>query len=300
MVELNKCEVAVYILTHNRPDTIMRAIKSVISQSFKSFKIIVSDNSDNFDTYNLISKIQYSNLEYHHREINECKSAIGHLNYIIKNNTYEYFMMFHDDDEMLPNMVEFLYSKLCSNDNLVAVACNAYLSFNNIKSKKTFRKSKESILCDSANDIIELYSTSDICPFPSYMYRKSKMSDICLNYRHGGKYCDVSFIADLTKVGQIELYPDCEMVYHISKTQDSQSHDFLQYITLINYLNLEYNAKSNLRELRVYNIYNNLKDIQLKTGSVPLNKLALRILGKYSFFNFFLKYFIRLIGVYKK
>ena len=43
-------EICVYILTHNRPDVILRSLNSVREQDYCNLKIIVSDNSDNDET----------------------------------------------------------------------------------------------------------------------------------------------------------------------------------------------------------------------------------------------------------
>ena len=70
----------------------------------------------------------------------ECSSSNAHFNCILETNTSEYFMLFHDDDEMLPNMVSSLYEYLSSHDVVSAVGCNAYLNINgkNTKKEKVF------------------------------------------------------------------------------------------------------------------------------------------------------------------
>ena len=50
---------------------------------------------------------------------------------------YDYFIMFHDDDEMLPNMVQILYESMKADSSIVAVGCNACL---NIYGRLTAKK----------------------------------------------------------------------------------------------------------------------------------------------------------------
>ena len=98
-------EICVYILTHNRPDVILRSLNSVREQDYCNLKIIVSDNSDNDETTELLKDITRKDRRvcYEKRGI-ECSSSNAHFNYILKTNSFEYFMLFHDDDEMLPSM----------------------------------------------------------------------------------------------------------------------------------------------------------------------------------------------------
>ena len=101
---MNK-DVCVYILTHNRPNDILRSLNSVRKQDFPNLKIVVSDNSDNDTTTELLKDLIRSDARINYiRRGKECSSANAHFNYILATNTHEYFMLFHDDDEMLPNM----------------------------------------------------------------------------------------------------------------------------------------------------------------------------------------------------
>ena len=53
---MNK-DVCVYILTHNRPNDILRSLNSVRKQDFPNLKIVVSDNSDNDTTTELLKDL---------------------------------------------------------------------------------------------------------------------------------------------------------------------------------------------------------------------------------------------------
>ena len=53
---MNK-DVCVYILTHNRPNDILRSLNSVRKQDFPNLKIVVSDNSDTDTTTELLKDL---------------------------------------------------------------------------------------------------------------------------------------------------------------------------------------------------------------------------------------------------
>lgn len=295
---MNNSEIAVYILTHNRPDTIMRSLNSVRKQSLRDIKIIVSDNSDNDDTEKLVSTVLKvdSRIEYVHRMEDGCHTGNGHINYILKNNKYDYFIIFHDDDEMLPNMVQLLYTRMVNDSSLVAVGCNAFF---NINGKLTNYKANNIISplkMFSPEEVIKRYVYRKIAPFPSYMYRSSLMkNNEGVVKKRGGKYSDSSFIADLTKQGTLEMLPDCGMVYFVSKFQDSYAHKYSEYLSLINYWVNTYNCKDLLLMARIYNIYNSLKVSLRDDGFVPFKKKIFQIFFKYSPNNYFLKYIVLLL-----
>ena len=90
---MNK-DVCVYILTHNRPNDILRSLNSVRKQDFPNLKIVVSDNSDNDTTTELLKDLIRSDARINYiRRGKECSSANAHFNYILATNIHEYFMM---------------------------------------------------------------------------------------------------------------------------------------------------------------------------------------------------------------
>ena len=69
---MNK-DVCVYILTHNRPNDILRSLNSVRKQDFSNLKIVVSDNSDNDTTTELLKDLIRSDARINYiRRGKEC------------------------------------------------------------------------------------------------------------------------------------------------------------------------------------------------------------------------------------
>ena len=113
-------------MTYNRPDCVINAIESVRKQSFTNFTLIVSDNSTNSLTEELIRKTYiFPDFIYIKRE--PPVGGIEHLNLILSEVTSDFFMIFHDDDVMHMNMIESLYNKIQESESYVAVASNAYI-----------------------------------------------------------------------------------------------------------------------------------------------------------------------------
>ena len=297
---MNK-DVCVYILTHNRPNDILRSLNSVRKQDFPNLKIVVSDNSDNDTTTELLKDLIRSDARINYiRRGKECSSANAHFNYILATNIHEYFMLFHDDDEMLPNMVSVLYEYLSTHDSFSAVGCNAYFNINGKNTKKKMFISKNIQIMEDSESVVKQYAMGNTAPFPSFMYRKSKIIGSKMDWLKGGKYCDCSFISTIANKGGVVYLPQCYMYYFISPSQDSQHHEFFQYLSLIKFLSTQVEDRSILLNMRIFNIYNYLRDLQFKTGNIPYRRKALFLFYKYSLFNFFPKYILRLLKLYTK
>ena len=297
---MNK-DVCVYILTHNRPNDILRSLNSVRRQNFPNLRIVVSDNSDNDTTFKLLKDVIESDKRISYiRRGEECSSSNAHFNCILETNTSEYFMLFHDDDEMLPNMVSSLYEYLSSHDVVSAVGCNAYLNINGKNTKKKKFSSTTIKKMDNSEGVVRQYAINEIAPFPSFMYRKSRIAGIKMDWLKGGKYCDCSSISTIANRGGVVYLPQCYMSYFISPSQDSQHHEFLQYLSLIKFLSTQVEDRNLLLNMRIFNIYNYLRDLQMKTGDIPYKRNAFFIFCKYSLFNFFPKYILRLLKLYTK
>ena len=299
MIGMSK-DVCVYILTHNRPNEVLRSLNSVRRQNFPNLKIVISDNSDNEDTLSLLKNIINNDARISYiRRGEECSSGlVAHFNYILATNTSEYFMLFHDDDEMLPNMVNALYEYLFTHDEISAVGCSGYLNINGKNTKKKMFVSKNIKKMENSGSVVRQYAIGNIAPFPSFMYRRSKIIGAKMDWLKGGKYCDCSFISAIANKGGV--VPQCYMYYFISPSQDSQHHEFIQYLSLIKFFSTQVEDQSLLLDMRIFNIYNYLRDLQLKTGDVPYKKKALFLFYKYSLFNYFPKYILRLLKFYTK
>ena len=286
---MNKETIQVYIMTRNRLDTVTKAIDSVLSQTYPKIELIVSDNSTNNSTYNLLSPY-FGRINY----IRRCptyESGIEHINAIIKEATSDYFMIFHDDDEMLPEMVEALYETIRKED-AVAVASNAWV-VHDYKSKSLYYSRKDSVI-KTTDEMVRRYSECGTAPFPAYMYNKKLIDGLYLDWRHGHKYCDASFIVDLSKRGSISLIGKPLMNCNIHPGQDSQTLDFIGHVSLTNYLLSIVLDRQVVNGLRIYHIYNNAVEDYNKRR-IHFNRRVAAVLFKYSPKDFFPKYIIRLL-----
>lgn len=282
-------DLTVFILTHNRDDLILETVNSILNQTCHDFNIIVSDNSTNNKTYQilkdncLLTKIIYKKrlIEY---------SSIDHINICIKENKSKFFMLFHDDDIMQPMLVEQLYY-IISNTNYSAVACNSYFLRNGKYTKATFFSKYTDIIIKNENDLLIKYYHNRIAPFPAYVYRKSSTLKIT---SEAGKYSDVLMIASNLQYGSIFWYHKPLMYYRLHSSQDSSLFSYYQQQKLIKHYKKNINAIL-LKNMRIMILYCFLK-YRIREGGFC--HLGFRILLKYNFIlsiKLFLNYNIQKI-----
>ena len=92
------CKVSVIIPTYNRAASLLRAINSVLGQSFKDFELIVVDDGSTDDTASIIS--DFSSIIYLKQENKGVSSA---RNLGIANANGQYVAFLDSDDEWLPS-----------------------------------------------------------------------------------------------------------------------------------------------------------------------------------------------------
>lgn len=282
-------DLTVYILTHNRGKLLIDTLNSVINQSCNDYEIIVSDNSSNNDTYDLIR--EYHNVKYIKRE--KEYSSTEHFNLCIEEVKTKYFILFHDDDIMCPNMIEELYNSISEND-YIAVGCNAYLLVNDKKTKKTMLRNKRNKVLHEPSDMVMQYMDNySIVPYPSYIYNKEKIGDLRIKTDYG-KYSDVTWLLNINSKGEVLWLHNVYMYYRIHSGQDSSGFNYYSQQKLLRKY-CKYVSKGNLvvlkyRYLLVY--LNAIRKYQLNRDF----SLELKIL-----FNIrSLKYFTKLLLINMK
>jgi glycosyltransferase involved in cell wall biosynthesis len=251
--------VEVFIATYNRPNFILDTINSIVNQSYENIKVVISDNSSDNLTSDLISSLKLPNNVSYVRRFPSL-DAIDHLNKILDEVSLPFFLMFHDDDFMKSDMINEQMKVMNNFPSAVCVGVNSLILVNGKISKKLFLVNFNSIIQSiSKIDLINRYfSKNKIVPFCGYLYRTSLVSNIRLNVNAGGKYCDASFLISLYHNGEIFFLNKPLMVLRVHEGQDSRSHSYKDYGKLINNFLREGNLlKSSyvIRSARIYNIY---------------------------------------------
>lgn len=114
----NKNNISVIMPAYNCEDTIERAIKSVLNQTFKDFELIIVDDGSTDNTYKLCQSIKDERIKILHQE-NQGPSVARNNGLAIANG--KYIMFIDSDDEYHINALELLYSKISKEKCEIAV-----------------------------------------------------------------------------------------------------------------------------------------------------------------------------------
>lgn len=287
-------DLTVFILTHNRPQLVQTAIESVLKQKPFDFKFVVSDNSDNDETENILKGKSYFNeINYYHTNVN----GADRWHDIFSRVETKYFMVFHDDDEMLPNMINLLYEKITS-ERLYAVGCNAKVYINGKYSHNYIKHNKDITITDF-NSFSEAWYRSSNAPFPSYIYNKECMDVFPFDFP-AGKFSDSVFLGNIVKkMGSIAFLTRPEFIYNIHSGQDSAIYDYLSDYFLYRYYMNNCEGKPRfLKEYKCRILYRLMKN-EFK-NNMTVSNIKAKLLFKYSKIIYLRFMLFRLSKAYKR
>lgn len=138
MSSYNCSRVSVIIPTFRRSDYLVRAIRSVVNQSYKNIEIIVVDDNQGNDVFRSEVKLQisrnFANEALTYIEHSTNKGLPAARNTGIREATGEFIAFLDDDDEWLPEKVEkqmALFKSLPENYGVVSCGWNLIHSVNN-------------------------------------------------------------------------------------------------------------------------------------------------------------------------
>lgn len=223
-------KLAVYVLSRNRQKYLGECVNSILSQDYKKFDLIISDNSSLIQIEDYLNQISnQANVIKRRPNI----SALDHFNIILQEacEKYDYVVLFHDDDIMESNFLSTCLETMARFPQAIASATNARLLYSdNLENKKNgslfFKSNLKHLEIRSPTALIFRYSFPALLgfpPFPSYMYKTEFLRKIRMGEEFGGKYSDVGLLSQLSKKGPILWINDPLMIYRFHGTNDSNS-----------------------------------------------------------------------------
>jgi glycosyltransferase involved in cell wall biosynthesis len=226
----------IYILCHNRPDYARQAISSVLSQTCRTFTLIVSDNSSN-DNVELMVRNKFPNVRYIRRL--PMLEPLEHFNYCIDEVRSEYFCLFHDDDVMSPHFVDVMLKNMYEHPAAIAFGCNAVMEkFDKPEPRTCFRSFRKHELITTPRNLARRYfsrAQSGFAPFPGYVYNRRLVGEQRLPIK-GGKYADVAWLLSIVQMGTIVWVNKPLMTYRLHEGNDGNIESLRDRLRLLGYL----------------------------------------------------------------
>jgi glycosyltransferase involved in cell wall biosynthesis len=206
--------VSVIIPTYKRSDYILRAINSVLNQTYKNIEIIIVDDNESEDEYSRITQkllkelIDSKKIIYVKHNTNKGISAARNTG--IKNSKGEYIAFLDDDDEFISNKTEIQLKIFNNSKNNLGLVYGAYVQIddNNIdKELVIFPKIK--------NNVYPILGLNHIGPPSMVMFTKSAVErtgefDVLLNHKE-----DIDFYYRLSEHYNVSFTNEIVMKYHV-------------------------------------------------------------------------------------
>jgi len=116
--------VSLIIPTYNRPRYLHRAISSTLKQTYKNLEIIIIDDNSKQDILSIINEFQDNRIKYYKNTTN--RGSVYSRNRGLSICTGDYINFLDDDDEILPQKIEFQVAKFKESkvENLGVIICD--------------------------------------------------------------------------------------------------------------------------------------------------------------------------------
>jgi glycosyltransferase involved in cell wall biosynthesis len=196
----------VVLLCRNRPGYAAQTIDSILAQTRKDFRFVLSDNSTDFRMRDLAAS-RYPQVEY--RSWYPGTPLFEHFRNAMALVDTPYFVLFHDDDLMEPRFVEKVLAQFEAHPEAAAVATNG---------RRVDAEGRDwpgpDLLTDAAPvtvvtaslELAERHLAVDlggVAPFCSYVYHRERIRGLCPDFSVCGYYCDTIFLFDVLERGPL-------------------------------------------------------------------------------------------------
>ncbi len=226
----------VYVLTYNRADLLPETIDSILKQTYPEFSLYILDNCSTDHTAEAVAAIRDERIHYIRQEKNI--GGVGNTNFAFDHCDADYFVLFHDDDLMLPDFLEKELSVLENEPQVTAVGANAE-KFGAVSVARVFDLNENEKEYYSGEAYIRRYlRTGNTLVYPSVMYRASFIREHSIRARTEPGPCgDIIVLADIERNGgTLCQLGEVLMEYRVHENQDSSRNYLMMHIQLYEYL----------------------------------------------------------------
>lgn len=239
-------KVTIALLTFNRPEYLKLAIEAVLTQTFKDYELIIMDNGSDPETYNTIKPYINQKIRYHRNPINN--REYGNLPFVIANG--KYLIITHDDDIMMPAMLEKEVNILDSYPDVAVVGCGLININTNGDILKNNNTSRGIRLFEKYQFIQYYLETGRTLPCPTVLMRLDFLRKHNLKYDiSAGPAVDVFLWFNINLLPhKLCLIEEPLYFYRIHPSQDGK----------VNQIDMEFSLFDSLNKLLIKHRLNNL------------------------------------------
>ena len=256
-IETHKSILTVFVVTYNRADYLKLTLQSILEQTYKDFCLVVLDNASTDNTEELVNNIIDERLVYLRQDKNV--GGPNNINTALKMAITPYFIIFHDDDLMLPDFIEKNLVIIQKYDFDILSSFAKHIDENG-KLLDYYRQTNEIPISFSGTGYFESFFTVSpnaiYCPSVVYKNDFIKKNKLFFDYDKAGPACDIYLYLEIERLGgKIGILPLELFLYRRHSNQDSSVNNSFIQIQLLNCL---------LNNQYYYSLINNNKNIAFK------------------------------------
>ena len=238
--------VSIGLPVYNGEDFLKYALDSLLSQTFRDFELIISDNASTDNTPKICQEYVLRDKRIRYIRQNNNMGALWNFNFVLKQSNKEYFIWVSSDDKLHPEFLEKNIDILEKNKNVVCSIGDVIYSDvvnyefkSNNETKKTFRqryvKSTYGTYESKVRTYLKFFQASMIYG----LYRRDKLQkSITINKIFLA--FDLSIILNVLKYGDFHVI-DENLLHRYNKGSHSIIGTLRKYdISLINIIFLEF------------------------------------------------------------
>lgn len=253
-IETYKPILTIFVVTYNRANYLKLTLQSIIEQTYRDFCLVVLDNASTDDTENLVKSFEDNRLIYLRQKENV--GGPNNINTALNIASTPYFIIFHDDDLMLPHLIEKELDIMRKYDYDVL---STFAEHINEKGEKIdyYRQTNENPIAFNGTKYFESFISVSpnaiYCPSVIYKNEFIKKNNLIFDYEKAGPACDVYLYLEIERLGgKIGILPLELFQYRRHSKQDSSINNSFIQLQLIKcllnnsyYFNLLKQYKSN-------------------------------------------------------
>ncbi|MES2803318.1 MAG: glycosyltransferase family 2 protein [Bdellovibrionota bacterium] len=228
--------VQIFILSRNRVKYLKESLESCLALKYDNFKVIVSENSTDHVTREFLQN--HEQRDKFDVVLRNNLSYPVHTNRILSEVTAPYFMMFHDDDVLLPSCLHTYIEVMSADDTLSAVGGNSLIIENENRTNRDFMRRKTDCKVSTVRAFFENYfvRVSSHPAYPTYLFRASKVAQNRLASRKGGGHSDSAFMFENLKNGPMYFSTKTIALYRVHQSNMSGKINMRHITALVRYL----------------------------------------------------------------
>jgi glycosyltransferase involved in cell wall biosynthesis len=219
-------DVTVCVLSYNRPDYLLEAVRSVTTQTAPPREIVILDNGSGPEVRDALAPFIDREVRWVGAEVNH--SAFWNLRRAFRCGSGSLLYIMHDDDRLHPDFIEAQAAALQRREDCAAIGCNVLRMDGGGQAAAPLYGDEVDggiVWLEGAPAVAGRYASGRTVPFPSIIYRREAAVQVDFREDEFGKVADVVFLCDLAERGAIGFNRTPLMDYRIHPGQDSSRID---------------------------------------------------------------------------